>query len=82
MGIPLKEMKNKTNLGLLERSHGLWTKISLRGRSGNGGSSNVGESTHENTNGGTLGGAGSDDDNNFNKNHLANHTLLMLLEEE
>ena len=62
-------MKRQKNLGLLERSHGLGTKISLR-RSGNGRSSVVGESAHESTNGRTLSGAGGGDDCGFNRQGL------------
>ena len=84
MGIPLKEMKRKRNLGLLERSHGLGTEISLRGRIGNSGSSVVGESAHESTNGGTLSGAGDGDDDGFNRQRLLSQPrpepILQILE--
>ena len=71
MGITLKEMKSKRNLGLHERSHGLGTKNSLRGRSGNDESSVIGESAHESTNGNTLSGTSdSDDDDDFNRQGL------------
>ena len=70
MGIALKEMKSKRNLGLHERRHGLGTKNSLRGRSGNNESSVIGESAHESTNGSTLSDIGGGDDNNFNRQGL------------